>query len=79
MARQKKLKYHDLPWELKRRVDTSGPMMQPRKSENPTVQGILKRLKTSEEKYLELNASDSVKKKRDVIDLLESYTRDLEK
>ena len=46
------LKYRDLPWNLKRRIDASGPMMQPRKSENPTVNGILKRLKASEKRAL---------------------------
>ncbi len=67
------LKYRDLPWSLKRRIDASGPMMQPRKSENPTVNGILKRLKSSEAQALQAKASATAKQKRDVIDLIESY------
>ncbi len=71
--RKKNLKYHDLPWNLKRIIDASGPMMQPRKSENPTVKNILDRLKASEQRAVLVNASATVKEKRDVIDLIEKY------
>ena len=67
------LKYRDLPWDVKRRIDASGPMMQPRKSENPTVSSILKRLKNSEERALQAKACATAKQKRDVIDFIESY------
>ena len=69
----KKLKYRDLPWELKRLIDASGPMMMPRKSENPTAQHILKRLKDAEEDALLCNAPVTAKQKRDVIDAIENY------
>ena len=71
--REKKLKYRDLPWELKRRIDASGPMMQPKKSENPTVKNILARLRASEERATANEAPVSAKQKREVISVLEDY------
>ena len=47
--------------------------MQPRKSENPTVKNILDRLKASEQRSLENDASVSAKQKRAVIDVIENY------
>ncbi len=73
VVRKKSLKYRDLPWALKRRIDASGPMMQPRKSENPTVKNILDRLKASEQRSLANDASLSAKQKREVIDVIENY------
>ncbi len=70
---RKNLKYRDLPWGLKRRIDASGPMMQPRKSENPTVKNILGRLKASEQRSLANEAPVSAKQKREVIDVIENY------
>ena len=70
---RRSLKYRDLPWELKRRIDASGPMMQPRKSENPTVKNILNRLKTAEKRSLLTNAHVTARQKREVIDLIENY------
>ena len=75
MARKKNLKYRDLPWNLRRRIDASGPMMQPRKSENPTVKNILDRLKDSEERAMIAEAPETARKKRVVIDLIESYLK----
>ena len=67
------LKYRDLPWKLKRLIDTSGPMMQPRKSENPTVKHILSRLKRLEQKAISINASDNASQKRETIENIEEY------
>ncbi len=71
--RKPSIKYRDLPWDIKRRIDASGPMMQPRKSENPTVKNILDRLKVAEERSLKVDASATAQQKREVIDLIESY------
>ena len=71
--RRKNVKYRDLPWDLQRSIDTSGPMMRPRKLENPTVKNILDRLKASEQRSLANDASLSAKQKREVIDVIESY------
>ena len=71
--RKPSLKYRDLPWDIKRSIDTSGPMMQPSKSENPTVKNILNRLKIAEERSLKVNAHATARQKREVIDLIESY------
>ena len=73
MAGKKNLKYRDLPWDLKRRIDASGPMMQPRKSENPTVKNILDRLKASEQRSLLTNSTVTAQKKREIITLVENY------
>ena len=70
------LKYLDLPWDLKRRIDASGPMMQPKKSENPTVKNILDRLKESEKRALQVNAFVGARRKREVIDLIEGHLRE---
>ena len=79
--RKPSLKYRDLPWNIQRRIDATGPMMQPRKSENPTVKNIIKRLKAVEERSLLANASVTASvtasQKREVIDLIESYLNDL--
>lgn len=72
-VRSSSLKYRDLPWNLKRRIDASGPMMQPSKSENPTVRNILNRLKTAEDRSLLADAHVSARQKREVIDLIEDY------
>ena len=71
--RKPSLKYRDLPWNIKRRIDASGPMMQPRKSENPTVKNILDRLKVAEEESLQIDAHATAHQKREVIDLIENY------
>ena len=73
--RKPSLKYRDLPWDIKRRIDASGPMMQPRKSENPTVKNILDRLKVAEERSLKVDASATAHQKREVIDLIENYLK----
>ncbi len=73
MATKKNLKYRDLPWDLKRRIDASGPMMQPRKSENPTVKNILDRLKASEQRALATNSTATASQKREIIVLIEKY------
>lgn len=74
--RRKSLKYHDLPWDVKRAIDASGPMMQPSKSQNPTVKNILDQLKAREAFSLANDAFASAKEKRRVIDLIECHLRD---
>ena len=74
--RRKSLKYHDLPWDIKRAIDASGSMMQPSRSQNPTVKNILERLKASEARALANDAFVSAKAKRRVIDLIECHLRD---
>ena len=71
--RKPSLKYRDLPWAIKRRIDASGPLMQPRKSENPTVKNILDRLKVAEQRSLSTSAHATARQKRQVIDLIENY------
>ena len=73
--RKPSIKYRDLPWDIKRRIDASGPMMQPRKSENPTVKNILDRLKVAEKRSLKVDASATAQQKREVIDLIENYLK----
>ena len=75
--RKPSLKYRDLPWNIQRRIDASGSMMQPRKSENPTVKNIINRLKAAEERSLTANAPVTASQKREVVDLIESYLKGL--
>ena len=69
----KSLKYRDLPWELKNRVDFTYGHVQ--KAQNPTVKHILKKLKKFEEMYNTEGATVSAQEKRDAIDKLEDYIR----
>ncbi len=71
--RIKNLKYRDLPWDLQRRIDASDPMMQPTKSQNPTVKYILNELRDSERKSLAADAPVSAQRKREVINVIEDY------
>ena len=72
MAKERKsLKYRDLPWELKNKVDFTYGHIQ--KAQNPTVQHILKRLKRFEKMYVEEGAEVSAQEKREAIDKLENY------
>ncbi len=66
-----KIKYRDLPWELRDHVDFAYGHIQ--RAQNPTVSHILKRLKRSEKMYAEEGADAAARKKRTAIDKLESY------
>ena len=65
------LKYRDLPWELKNKVDFTYGHIQ--KAQNPTVHHILKRLKRFEKMYAEEGAEVSAQEKREAINKLENY------
>ena len=74
--RKKLLKYRDLPWELKNKVDFTYGHIQ--KAQNPTIQHILKRLQKFEKMYVEEGADVSAEEKRDAIDKLEGYMESAE-
>ena len=74
--KSKFLKYRDLPWELKNRVDFTYGHIQ--RAQNPTVKHILKRLKKFEETYKAEGADVSAQEKRDAIDRLENYMKSAE-
>ena len=65
------LKYRDLPWELKNRVDFTYGHIQ--KAQNPTVKHILEKLKKYEKKYADQGAYVTAEENRDAIDKLENY------
>lgn len=69
------LKYRDLPWELKNRVDFTYGHVQ--KAQNPTVKYILERLKKYEKKYLEEGAEVTAGENREAINKIESYIQSI--
>ena len=73
---KKSLKYRDLPWELKDRVDFTYGHIQ--RAQNPTVSHIVKRLKRFEKMYAEEGADVSAREKREAIDKLEDYMHSAE-
>ena len=70
------LKYRDLPWDLKNRVDFTYGHVQ--KAQNPTIKHILEKLKKFENMYKAEGATVSAQEKRDAIDKLEDYIRTTE-
>lgn len=70
------LKYRDLPFFLKRKIDSSLPNMQPRKSENPTVKHILTRLKASESRAILGDYKCTAISIRCIITIIESYLKE---
>ena len=67
------IKYHDLPWNLKRQIDASGPRMQPSASQNPTVKNILNRLYKAEQRSIDAGANVSAQQKRKMINTIKEY------
>lgn len=68
----KNLKYRDLPWDLRRRIDSC--RMQPTKSQNPTVKHIINVLVRRRDSAIKANASASANDKQLTINLIEDYT-----
>ena len=70
------LKYRDLSWDLKNRVDFTYGHIQ--RAQNPTVKHILEKLKKYEKKYSEEGAYVTAEENRDAIDKLENYMQSAE-
>ena len=69
------LKYRDLPWELKNRVDFTYGHIQ--KAQNPTIKHILEKLKKYEKKYLEEGAEVTAGENREAINKIENYIQSI--
>ena len=73
--KKRPLKYRDLPWELKNRVDFTYGHIQ--KAQNPTVKHILEKLKKYEKKYLEEDAEVTAGENREAINKIENYIQSI--
>ncbi len=73
---KKFLKYRDLPWELRDKVDWTYGHIQ--RAQNPTVNHIVQRLKRFEKVYTEEGADVSAREKREAIDKLEDFMQSAE-
>ena len=71
-----KLKYRDLPWDLRNQVDFTYGHVQ--KAQNPTIKHIVERLKKFEKMYTEEGAEISAQEKREAIDQLEVYMESIQ-
>ena len=73
--KEKPLKYRDLPWELKNRIDFTYGHIQ--KAQNPTVKHILEKLEKYKKKYLEEGAEVTAGENREAINKIENYIQSI--